>query len=147
MNELHRLQPIHSGHEDIEDQEVEISGFKYRKPFAPVAGDHDAVTGPLQHDPDRRLHRGVVVHDQEVRQADFSECANHGQRRVVRVSPNLPVRASAFRCVVPIESWLLGRIGTCSAGIACEMTAREIAEAQRQARAWLSTTNYQRRAA
>lgn len=35
----------------------------------------------------------------------------------------------------------------CRAEIACEMTAREIAEAQRQARAWLATTSYQRRAA
>jgi TPR repeat protein len=35
----------------------------------------------------------------------------------------------------------------CRAEIALEMTAREIAEAQRQARAWLATTGYQRRAA
>jgi hypothetical protein len=35
----------------------------------------------------------------------------------------------------------------CRAEIACEMTAREIAEAQRQARAWLTRTGYQRRAA
>jgi TPR repeat protein len=35
----------------------------------------------------------------------------------------------------------------CRAEISVEMTAREIAEAQRQARAWLSTTSYQRRAA
>ena len=35
----------------------------------------------------------------------------------------------------------------CRAEIACEMTAREIAEAQRQARAWLAATGYQRRAA
>jgi len=35
----------------------------------------------------------------------------------------------------------------CRAEISVEMTAREIAEAQRQARAWLGTCNYQRRAA
>ena len=35
----------------------------------------------------------------------------------------------------------------CRAEIACEMTAREIAEAQRQARAWLATTGYQGRRA
>ena len=35
----------------------------------------------------------------------------------------------------------------CRAEIACEMTAREIAEAQRQARSWLAATGYQRRAA
>lgn len=35
----------------------------------------------------------------------------------------------------------------CRAEIAMEMTAREIAEAQRQARAWLGATGLQRRAA
>ena len=35
----------------------------------------------------------------------------------------------------------------CRAEISVEMTAREIAEAQRQARAWLAATGYQRRAA
>jgi hypothetical protein len=35
----------------------------------------------------------------------------------------------------------------CRAEIADEMTAREIAEAQRQARAWLSSTSLMRRAA
>jgi TPR repeat protein len=35
----------------------------------------------------------------------------------------------------------------CRAEIAVEMTAREIAEAQRQARAWLASCGYQRRAA
>ena len=35
----------------------------------------------------------------------------------------------------------------CRAEIACEMTAREIAEAQRQARAWLGATGTQRFAA
>jgi len=34
----------------------------------------------------------------------------------------------------------------CRAEIAVEMTAREIAEAQRQARAWLSVTGYRRAA-
>jgi TPR repeat protein len=35
----------------------------------------------------------------------------------------------------------------CRAEIAMEMTAREIAEAQRQARAWLAASSFQRRAA
>jgi TPR repeat protein len=35
----------------------------------------------------------------------------------------------------------------CRAEIAVEMTAREIAEAQRQARSWLAAGGYQRRAA
>ena len=35
----------------------------------------------------------------------------------------------------------------CRAEISVEMTAREIAEAQRQARAWLAESGYQRRAA
>ena len=39
------------------------------------------------------------------------------------------------------------RAQECRAEIAIEMTAREIAEAQRQARSWLVATGYQRRAA
>jgi len=39
------------------------------------------------------------------------------------------------------------RSQACRADISFEMTAREIAEAQRQARAWLGTTATQRRAA
>ena len=39
------------------------------------------------------------------------------------------------------------RAQECRAEIALEMTAREIAEAQRQARAWLALSGYQRRAA
>jgi uncharacterized protein len=35
----------------------------------------------------------------------------------------------------------------CRAEIAVEMTAREIAEAQRQARSWLASSGFQRRAA
>ena len=35
----------------------------------------------------------------------------------------------------------------CRAEISCEMTAREIAEAQRQARSWLGASTMQRRAA
>src|SRR5437868_14410638 len=35
------------------------------------------------------------------------------------------------------------RVQECCAEIALEMTAREIAEAQRQALAWLATTSYQ----
>lgn len=35
----------------------------------------------------------------------------------------------------------------CRADISLEMTAREIAQAQRQARAWLAETGFQRRAA
>ena len=40
-----------------------------------------------------------------------------------------------------------GRAQECRAEIAMEMTAREIAEAQRQARAWLGQSGFQRRAA
>ncbi len=39
------------------------------------------------------------------------------------------------------------RSQSCRADISSEMTAREIAEAQRQARAWLGTTGQQRHAA
>jgi hypothetical protein len=35
-------------HEDIEKQQVELAGFEDRKPFAAIAGDHNAVPGPFQ---------------------------------------------------------------------------------------------------
>jgi hypothetical protein len=71
MNEPHRFQPVHSRHEDIEKQQVEIAGFEYRKPFTAIAGDDDIVAGPFQQDSDGRLDGTVIVHDQDFRQSQF----------------------------------------------------------------------------
>ena len=71
----------------------------------------------------------------------------------------LGVAYSTGRCGVSIDlieahKWFnLAALSGCTRGqecraeIALEMTAREIAEAQRQARAWLGACGYQRRAA
>lgn len=71
----------------------------------------------------------------------------------------LGVTYSTGRCGTPVDlieahKWfnLAALSGSsegqeCRADIAMEMTAREIAEAQRQARAWLAATSFQRRAA
>lgn len=72
---------------------------------------------------------------------------------------DLGITYSTGRCGAPVDlieahKWfnLAALSGSergqeCRAEIAMEMTAREIAEAQRQARAWLAATGYQRRAA
>jgi hypothetical protein len=43
------VRPSATGHSrhDTENQEVEISGFEYRKLLAAIACDHNGVTGPL----------------------------------------------------------------------------------------------------
>src|SRR4029079_9328672 len=53
----------------------------------------------------------------------------------------------AHRCVSLAALSGSERGQECRAEIALEMTAREIAEAQRQARSWLSATGFHRRAA
>ena len=65
-NQPHGFQAVHSRHEDIEKQQIEISGLENRQPFAAIAGDDDAVAGPFQQKPDGRLHCTIVVHDQDL---------------------------------------------------------------------------------
>ena len=66
MDQPHGFQPVHSRHEDVEKQQVEIAGFEDRKPVAAVAGDDDAVAGPFQQHLDGCLDRDVVVDDQDL---------------------------------------------------------------------------------
>ena len=63
VNQPHGLEPVHARHENIEEQEVEASLLECRKPFAAVTGDDHAVPGALQQEPDRHLHRSIVVND------------------------------------------------------------------------------------
>ena len=67
MNQPHRFQAIHSRHEDIEKQQIEVSGFEYRQPFAAVAGADNAVACPFEQKSYSRLDGAVVVHDQNFR--------------------------------------------------------------------------------
>ena len=68
MNHPHGLEPVHSRHEDVEKQQIEIAGLEYREPLAAIAGGDDAVAGAFQQQPDGRLHRIVIVDDQDLRQ-------------------------------------------------------------------------------
>jgi hypothetical protein len=70
MNEPHRFQPVHARHENIEQQQIEIAGLEDRQRLASIAGDDDAVPGPFQQKPDRRLDGDVIVDDQIVATAD-----------------------------------------------------------------------------
>ena len=81
------------------------------------------------------------------------------ERGDVEAYYDLGVSYSTGRCGVAVDlieahKWfnlaaLSGdtRSQACRAEISCEMTAREIAEAQRQARSWLGQTGHQRFAA
>ena len=66
-NHPHGLESIHSRHEDIEKQQIEIAGLAQGKSLAAVAGrDHD-VAGAFQQQADGHLNRHVVIHDQYFR--------------------------------------------------------------------------------
>src|ERR1035437_151576 len=67
MNQPHRFQAIHARHEDIEKQQIEVSGFEYRQPFAAIAGADNAVACPLEQKSYGRLDGAVIVHDQNFR--------------------------------------------------------------------------------
>jgi hypothetical protein len=71
MRQPHRFQPVHSRHEDIEKQQIEISGLEQCEPLAAIAGGNNAVAGPFQQQPDGRLDSAVIVHDQDFRQRPF----------------------------------------------------------------------------
>ena len=74
-------------------------------------------------------------------------CSSLGSpiRRAAAASPVDLIEAHKWFNLAALSGCTRGQ--QCRAEIALEMTAREIAEAQRQARAWLSATGYQRRAA
>ena len=64
MNQPHRFQAVHSRHEDIEKQQIEIPGFEDRQPYAAIAGDDHAVAGSFEQKSYGRLDGDVIVHDQ-----------------------------------------------------------------------------------
>jgi hypothetical protein len=95
MDQPHGFQPVHSGHEDIEEQEIEIPGFEQRKAPAAVAGGVNAVTCPFQQNPDGRLHGNIIVDDQDLCQRRFLRPERESIRRqVVEISLNFRLRAS-----------------------------------------------------
>jgi hypothetical protein len=85
MDQPHRFQPVHSRHEDIEKQQVEISGLERRQPFAAIAGDGNTVAGPFQQDPEGCLDGIVVVDDQDFCHDLLSERTISNQCSVVNL--------------------------------------------------------------
>src|ERR1700704_4255310 len=69
MHHSHGFEAAHPGHEDIEKQQIETSGFESRQPFATVAGGDNAVACPFQHQLDRFADGAIVVDDQ-----NFCQC-------------------------------------------------------------------------
>ena len=64
----HRLEPVHAGHENVEEQQVELARLEQSERLVAVAGHCDVMTGPLQKQPDRELYGRIVIHDQDVGQ-------------------------------------------------------------------------------
>ena len=69
MNEPHHFQSVHSRHEDIKNQEIELFSFEDREPLAAIAGKENNVARPFQQKPDRRLHGAFIIDDQDFRQS------------------------------------------------------------------------------
>ena len=44
MNEIHRLNTVHCGHEDIDNKQIERTGPEQVETFAPVVG-YDNIVG------------------------------------------------------------------------------------------------------
>ena len=64
MNHPHGLEPVHSRHEDIEKQQVEIAGFELREALAAVAGGDHAMASAFEQQANGGLDRRIVIHDQ-----------------------------------------------------------------------------------
>jgi hypothetical protein len=56
-----RFKSVHARHEDVEEQQVERFCIDQVEAATAVIGGNDGVAGALQEEPQRRLHRMVVV--------------------------------------------------------------------------------------
>ena len=107
MNHPHGLEPVHSRHEDVEKQQVEIAGFEQREPFAAVAGGDHAVACAFEQQADGGLNRRIVIHDQyscQVNRFSWSP-PESGQRLVVNFAETLFSCNGFAAAVVPSVVW------------------------------------------
>ena len=95
-NHPHGFEPIHSRHEDVEEQQIEISGLAQCQALSAVVGSDHAMAGAFEQQADGHLDRRIVIHDQYSCQSKkFSGlCWNQINGRL-RVLPNPPVAATA----------------------------------------------------
>src|SRR5262249_15460083 len=58
------LEPVHAGHEDVDDDDVELAGLHRRDSAASIGGENDVETLMVQHHLDCGTH-GLIVVDYE----------------------------------------------------------------------------------
>jgi hypothetical protein len=67
MNEPHGLETVHPGHEDIDDEQVELLDFKQSQAGTTVVDSRDGMRRALKQDLDRARDRAIVVDDENAR--------------------------------------------------------------------------------
>jgi hypothetical protein len=60
------FQPIHIGHEKIDDQQIELSDLKKLKTFSAILSENDLMTVALEHDVHGRPNRRIIVDNQNI---------------------------------------------------------------------------------
>lgn len=60
------FQPIHVGHEKIDDQQIELPGLKILKTFLAVLGENDLMAITLEHDVHGRPDRRIIIDNQNI---------------------------------------------------------------------------------
>jgi hypothetical protein len=71
LNELHRLEAVHPGHENIDNEQVEASRPKQLQAGATVVDGFDRMRGALKQHLDRSEHRSIVIDDENARHRHF----------------------------------------------------------------------------
>jgi hypothetical protein len=95
-NHPHGFKTVHSRHEDVEEQQVEISGLAQCQALSPVTGGDHAMAGALQQQANGHLDRRIVIHDQYPCQSKMFSAPLWNQiNGRLRVLPNPRVAATA----------------------------------------------------
>jgi len=65
----HGLKSIHSRHEDIQENQIEIAGLAQLHAFSSIVGGDYAMPGALEEQADGHLDRRIVIHNQNFSQS------------------------------------------------------------------------------
>jgi hypothetical protein len=95
-NHPHGFKSVHSRHEYVQEQQIEISGPTQCQALSPVIGSDHAMACAFQQQADGHLDRYVVIHDQYSCQSKkFSGPRGNQVNGRLRVLPNPRVAATA----------------------------------------------------
>lgn len=93
MNELHRLEAIHPGHKNIDDEQVEAAGSKQLQTSSAIVGNFDHMCGAFEQHLDSGKDRSIIVNDENVR---------HGSLAVSFVQPKVTYSSTGLKDRFPI---------------------------------------------